>query len=223
MSDNRKNLKDGFYKIRDQYIKKAGQNTKELYTLMSDAAKSSLRACSEKLTDTIQPIVEKRLGNAGAFDTARPETGSVQARRELTKELERAVWRTYYAEGGYRFFAQHVVDYANRMLDRTQSVEEAWIGGYNSNIQPMLTRMLKLERTMAALRSEYDQEPHPLENEELLSLMRAFAARAKADRLDQNTDWERAAYIQAVRLYAQDLDERLLKPYPLLKENEKGE
>lgn len=221
MSNNSKSLKDELLKgldLSDQYIRKAWKNTKELGQIMADAAQPRLRSCKEKLT-TLRPVLEGLPRDTASSGAAESEPDSVQTRREqLTKELDQTVWRTYYAEGGYRFFAQHLVDYTNRSLDRAQSVEEAWIGGYNSNIQPMLAKMQKLERTVAALRSEYGLEPLPLENEALLEQMRAFAARVKEERLDQDTDWERTAYIQTVRLYARDLNERLLKPHPFPEE-----
>lgn len=222
MSNHRKSLKKELMKcldISDQYIKEAGRNTRKLGKMMTDAAHSGLQFCAEKITDTLQPMVERLSGAAESSDAAQSEQDPVRTGREqLTRELDRAVRRTYYAEGGYRFFAQHLVEYANKSLDRVVSVEEAWIGGYNSNIQPMLTRMQKLERAMADLRSEYGREPLPLENEELLEQMRAFTARVKEERLDRDTGWERSAYIQAMRLYAQDLNEQLLKPYPFPEE-----
>lgn len=223
MSNNRKTLKEGLSKAKngldkafdksEQFVKEVGHGKKKIWKEVTDTAKSCKQVCTEKLSSH-QLRKEGMAYDSKLSKAVKSGPNSVQDRRELTKKLDQAVWRAYYAEGGYRFFAQHLVDYVTKALNRTQSVEEAWIGGYNSNIQPMLTRMQKLEHTMENLRLTYGLEPFPLENEAMLEQMRAFAVRVKEDRLDQDTNWDLTAYIQTVQLYAQDLNERLLKPYP---------
>ncbi len=227
-SNNRKYPKDNIFKSLDigsQYINKAKKSIKKGINeigkyISNDTARPGTKAYSEKLKDVLHSAGKKQPRCAGYSATVRLKPKQILAERtELTRQLNWAVRRTYYADGGYRYFGQRLVDYVNGMLDKAETVEDMWIGGYNTCIQPMNFRMQNLERSIEEITSDYGVRPLPLENEELLSLMRRFISRAKEERLNQSIGWERSEYFKAIRQYACDLNEQLLAPYPYIEDN----
>lgn len=134
------------------------------------------------------------------------------ARRELTEQMDRAIHRAYYKDGGFRFFGCELRRYAAAM-DREDDFQTVWAGVYNTNIRPMLRQLEKLEQELEALLSQSACEPLPLENAELLERMRTLSQKAGTDRLDQDTDWQMEEYRLAVRAYVTELSERLLDLY----------
>lgn len=135
------------------------------------------------------------------------------ARRKLTEQMDREIHRTYYKDGGFRFFGCGLRRYAAVALEREQELSMAWAGAYNTNIRPMLRQMETLEQELEALRTRFACEPLPLENARLLEQMRGFARKARTDCLDQEADWRLEDYKQAVRDYVSELSEQLLDPY----------
>lgn len=132
--------------------------------------------------------------------------------QSLRKELDWAIHRAYYKEGGFRYFGSNLTRYVNVVLPSETGLEDMWATGYNSNIQPMLKQLEKLEKELEALQA---QNLPDLEKKELLEKMRAFRDMAYAQRLHTDADWEAEAYRLALRSYAEELNRQLLEPYRL--------
>lgn len=140
------------------------------------------------------------------------------ARQKLTEQMDREIHRAYYKDGGFRFFACGLRQYAAVAMEQENDLQMTWAGAYNTNIRPMLRQMEKLEQELAKLCSRFACEPLPLRNEQLLEQMRAFSKKVQTDRLDQDTDWQIEDYRQAVRSYVSELSRQLLDIYQLPEE-----
>lgn len=137
------------------------------------------------------------------------------AQQKLTEQMDREIHRAYYKDGGFRFFGCSLRQYAAVAMEQETELQLVWAGAYNTNIRPMLRQMTKLEQTLKQLRSQFACEPLPLQNAQLLELMRAFSRKVQTDRLDQDTDWQIEDYRQAVRSYVSELSGQLLDKYQL--------
>lgn len=172
---------------------------------------------AQKLYGTIRQTVsepEKTEPRGERNTPAKPEPPDPEAaRRKLTEQMDREIHRAYYKDGGFRFFACGLRQYAAVAMERENDLQMVWAGAYNTNIRPMLRQLEKLERELETLCARYACEPLPLENAPLLEEMRFCSKRAREDRLDQETDWQIEDYRQAVRAYVSELSGRLLDPY----------
>ena len=133
----------------------------------------------------------------------------------LCRELDWAIHRAYYKEGGFRYFGDNLTRYVNVVLPSETSLDNMWAAGYNSCIQPMCRQLEKLEKELEALQAYSDPNLPDLEKKELLEKMRAFRDMAYAQRLHTDADWEAEAYRLALRSYAEELNRQLLEPYRL--------
>lgn len=139
----------------------------------------------------------------------------MQLRQELTEDLERAIRRGYYREGGFQFFGDSLLRYVKVVLPRETEYSRMWAAGYNSCIQPMLRQLEKLEREMTVIRAGCNQEPLPLQNEGLLKAMQHFRHRAMEEGLQMQEGREAEDYRRCLQQYAGELDSQLLTPYRL--------
>lgn len=139
--------------------------------------------------------------------------------QSLRKELDWAIHRAYYKEGGFRYFGSNLTRYVNVVLPSETGLEDMWATGYNSNIQPMLKQLEKLEKELEALQAHSDPNLPDLEKKELLEKMRTFCDMAYAQRLHTDTDWEAEAYRLALRNYTEELNRQLLEPYQLTEDD----
>lgn len=133
----------------------------------------------------------------------------------LRKEVDWAIHRAYYKEGGFRYFGSNLKRYVKVVLPSETRLESMWAAGYNSCIQPMLQQLEKLEKELEALMPHSGTKMPTLEKKELLEKMRTFSTRAYQLRLHKDTDWEAEAYRQALRNYTEELSSQLLEPYQL--------
>lgn len=132
-------------------------------------------------------------------------------RRALTGEMERAVHRAYYKDGGFRFFACELQQFVALQLNHEEELQRLWAGVYNSNIRFLVEQTEKLEQELETMVTARGLRPLPLKNEDLLRQMQTFANRAKADRLDQQNGWQAEDYREAAQRYASDLNMQLLE------------
>lgn len=133
----------------------------------------------------------------------------------LCRELDWAIHRAYYKEGGFRYFGDNLTRYVNVVLPSETSLDNMWAAGYNSCIQPMCRQLEKLEKELNALMAHSVPELPDLENKDLLEAMRRFSRLACQQRLHTDADWEAEAYRLALRSYAEELNRQLLEPYRL--------
>lgn len=134
---------------------------------------------------------------------------------ELQQKLEDAIHRTYYKEGGFRFFAVRLCRYTRLNLPNVQDPEDMCAGAYNSCIDPMVYLVQKLEQTLTTLQDPCTAELPVPANQALLEAMRSFTARAETERLYTSRDWEPEAYRAALVRYGRDL-QQLLDAFPSL-------
>lgn len=154
-------------------------------------------------------------GQPPAPEKIRKETipDPLQEQENLTKEMDRAIHRAYYKEGGFRFFGGLLLQYVKAVMPSQTELVHVWAGGYNSCIQPMLRQVDKLEGELEVIQNASDREPLERKNQGLLEKMRLFRFRAQTERLNSQENWELAEYKEALRKYAGDLDAQLLTVY----------
>lgn len=184
---------------------------------------------SEKLKDKAKKNRKgMELGQLHPYTPVDPESGKEadltdffpapdpwEEAQSLRKELDWAIHRAYYKEGGFRYFGTNLTRYVNVVLPSQTSLEDMWATGYNSSIQPMLKQLEKLEKELDSLLAHSDSKMPDLEKEDLLEKMREFGNMAYQQRLYTDADWEAEAYRQALRNYAEELNRQLLEPYQL--------
>ena len=144
-----------------------------------------------------------------------PVASSREAAQSLRKELDWAIHRTYYKEGGFRYFGTIMTRYVNVVLPSETGLEEMWAAGYNSGIQPMLKQLEKLERELSALTEHSGLKIPNLAKKDLLERMQAFRNMAYQQQLHTSSGWDAEAYRQALQHYAEELNRQLLEPYQL--------
>lgn len=76
--------------------------------------------------------------------------------RERYGQMDQEIRRAYYGKAGIRFYGRTLTDYVRLVLPDVETVEEMWVGGYNSAIYHMRDRMNQLEESYAAFESAGD-------------------------------------------------------------------
>lgn len=156
------------------------------------------------------------LAGQGIFSPSRQSPGgpgTLPPREDLTGQMDRAIHRAYYRDGGFRFFACGLRQYVQVSMEREPDVEMLWAAVYNTNLRPMLRQLEKLERELEELGAAQDVRLQPLENGVLLEEMRFLARRAGDLRLQEETGWTAEEYRQAAAQYTEELSARLLDRY----------
>ena len=128
--------------------------------------------------------------------------------------MEQAVTRTYYQEGGIRYFGCNLVRFVKVVLPRERDLQTLWAGGYNGCISPMLWQLEKLEKELETIRTSWDVEIPKFENE-MLRTIRLFARMASKRNLHQTRDWTADAYAEELTDYTWNLERQLLDVYGL--------
>lgn len=186
--------------------------------------KEKLQSWARKQVDDIREISKEfswsaksfckeyyRKGYTAAAKPAQPHYPSAQ--HKLTEEMDRAIHRAYYQDGGFRFFACALRQYVMVAMQPEHDLETTWAAVYNTNLRPMLRQMDKLEQKLKDLRVQYDCEPLKLNNARLLEQMRILTEQIHRTHLDGNAGWSKEEYQQAAREYVSALNEQLLDRY----------
>lgn len=137
-----------------------------------------------------------------------------QIRLEAATQMEQAVSRAYYQEGGIRYFGDALVRFVKVVLPEEQELQTLWSGGYNGCISPMLWQLEKLEEELETIRASWDVEIPKFENE-MLRTIRFFAHMASERNLHLTQDWTADAYAEELTDYAGSLERQLLDVYKL--------
>lgn len=203
-----------------EWAKRRADDIQKISKGITDASKGVSKTVISHVKDHVKerinppdPVIpaEKIEKARGSKDVQQPDLTPVQ--QMLTTQLDREIHRTYYRDGGFRFFADMLQKYASVSMGREDDIEMIWAGAYNTNIQPMVNLVKKLEEKLAELSGEYGCEPLPLQNAQLLDLMREFAGRAETEQLNVASAWQIDDYRRAINAYAADLREKLLDVY----------
>lgn len=176
-----------------------------------DKAKKSVQGLELGQLKSRAPSGEEN-GNEDDLTDFFPVPDPWEEERELRENLNWAIHRAYYKEGGFRYFGCNLLRYVNVVLPSETVLENMWAAGYNSCVQPMLRQLEKLETELTSLLAHAGREMPAVENEELLEKMRAFQHMAYQMRLDTEAGWEPESYRQALRHYAGELNRQLLEP-----------
>lgn len=158
---------------------------------------------------------DQESGNEANLTDFFPVPDPWEDEQSLRKELDWAIHRAYYKEGGFRYFGSNLTRYVNVVLPSETSLENMWATGYNSSIQPMLKQLEKLEKELKSLLAHSDSKMPDLEKKDLLEKMREFSNVVYQQRLHTDADWKAEAYRLALRNYTEELNRQLLEPYQL--------
>ena len=185
---------------------------------LKDKAKKTLKGMELPQFHPHAPEVPEHEKEADLTDFF-PVTNSQDAARSLREELDWAIHRAYYKEGGFRYFGTNLTRYVKVVLPSETSLEEMWAAGYNSSIQPMLRQLEKLEKELTVAAAHSDLRMPDLANRDLLERMWAFHNMAYQQRLHTISGWDAEAYRQALQHYTMELNRQLLEPYQLTEDD----
>lgn len=135
----------------------------------------------------------------------------------LLKQAAEAIHRTYYLEGGFRFFAQNLCRYIRLVLPNRTDPEEIYIDTYNSCLRPILHQLRKLATRLEELKAQWGAEPMIPVNQPLLDAMTHLIVRAEEENLFTLEGWETEAYQAVLTRYGAEL-QQFLDTYPSLEE-----
>ena len=181
------------------------------------------REISEDISHYGRSLVQKVKGlAAGGEQKAPPKRSRKPARAdnqrrlslEVTAQMEQAVTRAYYQEGGIRYFGDNLVRFVKVVLPQERDLQTLWAAGYNGCIAPMLWQLEKLEEELETIRTSRDVEIPKFENE-LLRTIRLFARMVTERKLHCAEGWTGEAYAEELTDFAWNLQRQLLDVYKL--------